>query len=67
MSSSRPRGAVAFLVRVAVFALAFTARGEVWLRVAMPASDPPFHAQDVATKIWRYEPSGPQGGLWTVG
>lgn len=67
MSSSRRRGAFALLVRVAVFALVFTALAEAWLRAVMPASDPPFHAQDAATKVWRYEPSGSQEGLLTEG
>jgi len=56
-----------FALRLAVFVLLFIALAEVWLRVVTPASDPPFDAQDAATKVWRYEPSGSRGGLWTVG
>ena len=66
MSSSR-RGPVIFLLRVVVFLLVFAALAEVWLRTVTPASEVPLSYQDARSMIFRFDPSGPREGLYTVG
>lgn len=56
-----------FALRFALFVVVFIAIAEVWLRLITPACDPPFYVQDALTRVWRFEPSGANMGLYTVG
>lgn len=67
MSSSRERGALALLVRVAVFALVFTGFAEVWLRTVMPACRIPLSYQQQPATIYRFDQAESGSGLFTVG
>lgn len=66
MFSSR-RGPFRFLLCVAVFVLVFAAVAELWLRTITPASEVPLSYQDAQSMIFRFDPTGPREGLYTVG
>jgi hypothetical protein len=66
-SEARRRGALALLVRVAVFALVFVGAGEVWFRVVMPAAMTPNNYQQDPATMYRFDPAGGPTGLYTVG
>lgn len=67
MSSSKPRGPVWFLVRVAVFLLVFGMVAEVWFRTVMPASETPFSYQREPATMYRFDPRQSTTGLFTYG
>ncbi len=71
MFSSRrqasPRGALAFLLRLALFVLLFVGMGELWFRTVMPACEYPDYFQDPEWSLHRYDPSGPTAGEFNVG
>jgi hypothetical protein len=67
MSSSRRPDALAFLVRLAVFAVVFACVGEVWFRVVMPASQMPAYYQANPMTVNRYSPFGYNAGQFTLG
>ena len=62
MSSSRPRGPLSLLLRVAVFLLVFGVLAEVWLRTVIPASQTPLSYQQDPSTVFRYDPHGPTAG-----
>lgn len=62
MSSSRPRGPLSFLLRVAVFLLVFGVLAEVSLRTVIPASQTPLSYQQEPSTVFRYDPHGPTAG-----
>jgi hypothetical protein len=67
MSSSRSRGPFALLIRVAAFFVVFMAVGEVWFSTAMHACEWPVGMQRDPVAVARYDPSGPNPGLFTSG
>lgn len=67
MSSSRHRGALALLVRIAVFALVFGGVAEVWFRTVMHAMEQPINYQQQPSTIFRWDPHGPTSGRYMDG
>ena len=64
-SSSYPL--LRFLVRAAVFVLVLAGVAEVWTRTVTPSCDVPLSYLETSDSIFRYDPSGPARGTWTIG
>lgn len=64
-SSSYPL--LRFLVRAAVFVLVLAGVAEVWTRTVTPSCDVPLSYLETRDSIFRYDPSGPARGTWTIG